>query len=73
VDVRSTPAADRQSPLGVAVLVLYIATFLGVVTAVVSMTQLEASNSIKFVFSAIALMLAALCFSVGIFIDTQRP
>ena len=72
MDARSTPGANRQSPLGVAVLVLYIATFLGVVTAVVSMTQLEASNSIKLVFSAIALMLAALCFAVGIFIDVQR-
>jgi hypothetical protein len=37
------------------------------------MTQLEASNSIKFVFSAIALMLSALWFSVGLFIDVQRP
>jgi hypothetical protein len=73
VDARSTSEANRRSRLGVAVFVLYIATFLGVVTAVVSVTQLEASNSIKFVFSAIALMLSALCFSVGRFIDAQWP
>lgn len=36
-------------------------------------TALDVPNALKFVFTAIALMLAARCFSLGIFIDVQRP
>ena len=64
--------ANRLSNLGGVVLVLYIAGFLGIIAAVVSVTALDGPNSLRFVFAAIALMLAALCFAVAIFIDVQR-
>lgn len=70
----SQPASpNRQSSLGAVVLVLYMAGILGVISAVVSATELDGSNALKFVLSAIAIVLAALCFSVGVFIDVQRP
>jgi hypothetical protein len=68
-----TPAQGRESSLGSVVVVLYGAGFIGVIAAVVSVTALDEPNALKFVFAAIALMLAALCFCVGIFIDVQRP
>jgi hypothetical protein len=38
----------------------------------VSATELEAPNALKFVFSAICVVLAAISFAAGIFIDTER-
>jgi predicted membrane channel-forming protein YqfA (hemolysin III family) len=65
--------ANRLSNLGGVILTLYFAGFLGIIAAVVSVTALDVPSSLKFVFAAIALMLAALCFAVGIFIDVDRP
>ena len=64
---------NGTATLGGVVLVLYLAGFLGVIAAVVSATQLDAPSSLKFVFAAVSLMLAALCFAVGILFDVQRP
>jgi hypothetical protein len=53
-------------------MLLYVGGVLGIVAAVASATELDAPNAVKFVFAAISLMLAALCFGVGMFIDVQR-
>lgn len=69
---QQTPRPNRQSSLGTAVMLLYIGGILGIVSAVVSATQLDAPNALRFVLAAISVILTAICFAVGIFIDVQR-
>jgi hypothetical protein len=70
--VNQQPKRNRQSALGTSVMLLYVGGVLGIVAAVASATELDAPNAVKFVFAAISLILAALCFGVGMFIDVQR-
>jgi hypothetical protein len=69
---QQTPRPNPQSSLGTAVMLLYIGGILGIVSAVVSATQLDAPNALRFVLAAISVILTAICFAVGIFIDVQR-
>jgi hypothetical protein len=70
--VNREPRRNRQSALGTSVMLRYLGGALGVLSAVASATALDVPNALKFVFAAISLTLAALCFGVGIFIDVQR-
>jgi hypothetical protein len=54
-------------------MLLYLGGVVGILSAVASATALDAPNALKFVFAAISVVLAALCFALGMFIDLQRP
>jgi len=73
VSQETPPSPNRQSSLGTAVMLLYLGGVFGILSAVASATALDAPNALKFVFAAISVVLAALCFALGMFIDVQRP
>jgi hypothetical protein len=65
------PATPHGGALDVAVWVLYIAGLFGIPAAAFAATS-SADGGIRFALTSICLMLSAVCFALGVWIDSQR-
>jgi len=67
----SAPRRQRGGALDVAVWMLYVAALLGVAGAGFAASA-SGDGNLRFAVATICVMLSALCFAIGLWLDTQR-